>query len=322
MIKSLDGIISKDKLTEQELATLLASPDLEITEKIDGSQITWIKSHIKGLIISSKKLILYPDGEIPNLFKSAVDYLISIEKSIPYDIQFYAETLTKPRHNVLKYERVPKNHLYLFAAKAGEDYATLDQLMVYASRMEIEGPHVIQSINDSSCLGGTMEGIVYSLIKKDGSIHKCKEVAQEFKEVKQQLKDRKRAMKGCKTDHWEEFKQRFKTEARWQKAIQHLEEQAALSHQDSDIGLLFKEVMEDIIKEEQQTMVDYFNKTFRKELLKESCNGLVEFYRNYLKNSSPAAIEVAKENLKKMEEQTDEDFLTRAETNRKLEGIF
>lgn len=326
MIKSLDGIISKDKLTALELQTLLNAPDLEITEKIDGSQITWLNTH-EELTISSKKLILYPNQTIPKQFQPAVEYLIDNRDKIPTNIQFFAETLSKPRHNALKYERVPQNHLYLFAAKAwpsSVSYSNIYTLDMLASYMNIEPPHVVQSINDSSCLGGTMEGIVYSCYNGE-NLCKIKEVSEAFKEVKQVLKDRKKAMKGVSTDYWTEFKQRFKTEARWLKAIAHLNEQGLLNHDDSDIGLLFKEVSQDIVKEEQDTMVDFFNKHFRKELLKTACEGIPQFYREYLQNNrefSPATLQLAKANIIAAAAETDEGFLIRAETESKLEGIF
>lgn len=284
MIRSMDNIVSKDKLTALELATLLAAPDLEITEKIDGSQITWINTD-EGLTISSKKLILYPSQTVPNLFQPAVNYLIQNRDKIPKNIQYFAETLCKPRHNALKYDRVPKNHLYLFAAKELTGYAiwaSFAELGVHARHMDIEEPHIVQSISDSSCLGGTTEGIVYSC-KNGDSLCKVKEVSEAFKEVKQDLKDRKKAMKGVSTDHWDEFKQRFKTEARWLKAIVHLNEQGLLKHEESDIGQLFKEVQQDIIKEEQDTMVEFFNKHFRKQLLKTACEGIPDFYRQFLR---------------------------------------
>ena len=87
--------------------------EVEISEKLDGSQFRWglVDGHLvccsKGAVIDIDK----PDG----LFKPAVEHCKSIESNLEEGFVYIGETLSKPKHNTLKYNRVPKNNIALFA---------------------------------------------------------------------------------------------------------------------------------------------------------------------------------------------------------------
>jgi len=97
-IFSIGQVYIKDIFTE----------DVNISEKIDGSQMAWAK--IGGqLLMRSKGAMLYKEKP-EKMFKEGMDYLISIEDRIPENLIFYTEYLQKPRHNTVKYNRIPSKY--------------------------------------------------------------------------------------------------------------------------------------------------------------------------------------------------------------------
>ena len=85
-----------------------------IREKLDGSQFSFGYINGHGLVCRSKNQVIH--GDTVPLFSEAVRYVQSIEDTLRgvEDMVFYCEYLKKPSHNVLTYDRVPKNHLMLF----------------------------------------------------------------------------------------------------------------------------------------------------------------------------------------------------------------
>ena len=88
--------------------------EVEITEKVDGSQFCFGKLDGETFMRSKGKqqFVESPD----KMFKEGVDYIWSIQERIPEGMAFYCEYLKKPKHNVLAYDRVPKNNLILSGA--------------------------------------------------------------------------------------------------------------------------------------------------------------------------------------------------------------
>jgi len=85
--------------------------EVEVTEKIDGSQFAF--GRVNGeLYLRSKGAQLYTENP-EKMFAEAIAYVGQIQDRLPEGMIFYAEYLKKPKHNTLKYERVPKNHLML-----------------------------------------------------------------------------------------------------------------------------------------------------------------------------------------------------------------
>lgn len=100
-------------LGKPELADLFKE-DVEVTEKIDGSQFNF--DLINGeLCIRSKGAVIDPENP-PNLFRPVVDYVVSISKGLVNNITFHGETLSSRRHNTLCYDRVPQNYFMVFGA--------------------------------------------------------------------------------------------------------------------------------------------------------------------------------------------------------------
>jgi len=93
--------------------------EVEITEKIDGNQFDFGK--IDGeLFICSKNVRIMPECP-PKMFKIGVEYVLSIQDKLTDNFNCYCKYLNKPKHNALKYNRIPKNNLILFGVSTSED---------------------------------------------------------------------------------------------------------------------------------------------------------------------------------------------------------
>jgi hypothetical protein len=269
--------------------------EVEVTEKIDGSQFCFgVVRH--ELIMRTKGQVITRDTA-DKLFITAVDYVESIRNRLPNNMIFYCEYLKRPRHNVLKYGRVPKNNLMLFGVSilGKRFFSDHNKLCELAEALDIEAVPLLMKgklddpenlkilLSQDSVLGNVkIEGIVIKNYKHPSSILAAKYVSDRFKEVKSENRRRK----GFSKDHFEEFKQQFRTEARWQKAVQHLKEKGELEGSPKDIGSLLKEIYCDIEAEEQEYIKDGLYRLFKKEILQCSTKGFAEWYKEQLANNA------------------------------------
>jgi len=275
--------------------------EVEITEKIDGSQFDFGKIN-NQLYMRSKgtqQFIENPD----KMFKEAVDYVVSIESIIPDNKIFYCEYLRTPKHNVLKYNRIPKNHLALFGiSDHTHSVFHSEKISEYATYLDIESIPVLMKckinnhieftdlLNNESALGGTkIEGVVIKNYSKKFllggqpiPIMAGKFVSENFKEVSQTIWKGEHTSKG----KWETFKESFRTEARWRKAIQHLNDEGRLLNEPKDIGLLIKEIQRDITEEEIENIKSFLWKEFGQEVLRKATSGFPEWYKEELMKRS------------------------------------
>ncbi len=266
---------------------------VEITEKVDGSQFNFGK--IDGVLqIRSKNKELYFDNP-EKMFGEAIDYVKSIEDIIPDNTIFHCEYLKKPKHNTLVYERTPRNHLICFGVSSQDQSFTIHYEML-AEKIGIESVPVLFSgtvyssdklksfLETPSILGGTkVEGIViknYSRLFLLGGypipLMSGKLVSENFKERHGSNKDFKHGRK------WDAYKESFRTEARWMKAVQHLKEKGELEGDPRDIGKLIKEVQNDIRAEEGEDIRAHLWEIFGDELIRESSAGLAPWYKERL----------------------------------------
>ena len=273
--------------------------EVEISEKIDGSQFCFGK--INGTVyVRSKGAQLYFDNP-EKMFLIAIDYIQSIQERLPEGIIFYVEYLNKPKHNTLKYNRVPKNNLILFGIMS--DTMVFDEDLSYsADLLDIETVPIIYKgkvgnaeylksmLERESVLGGCkVEGIVVKNYNRpfiingmDVPIMSGKYVSEAFKEVHQNRRGTEEKGK----NKLETFFESFRTEARWGKAIQHLRERGELENAPSDIGKLIKEVQSDIEEEEKENIKDFLWKEFNGQLKRKASAGVAEWYKNRLLNNS------------------------------------
>lgn len=272
--------------------------EVEVSEKIDGSQFNWGK--INGeLFMRSKGAQLFLENP-QKMFKKAIDYVISIQDKLPDNTVYYAEFLNNPSHNILKYGRVPQNNLILFGIsdEKGNFEKTYGVIKACADKIDIETvpllfegkienqDNLLKFLENESCLGGTkIEGIVVKNYKNPFllggqpiPIMMGKFVSEEFKETHKNRWGRDFTAKG----RWQTFVESFKTEARWLKGIQHLAEKGELENSPRDIGKLIKEIQQDIEIEEKEDIKEFLWKEFGQEVLRYSTKQFPEFYKKQL----------------------------------------
>lgn len=295
MIKAFPKIfaIGKDYIRD------IFEGEVEVTEKIDGSQFVFGKIAGK-LYMRSKGSELFVDNP-QKMFSGAVEHVLSIKNKIPDNTIFYCENLQQPRHNILAYERVPKNHIILFGTSDVSEkfYEDLDY---YAELLEIERVPVIykgliqnpekllEMLETDSVLGGCkIEGVVVKNYSKQFMLGDVpiplmsgKYVSEKFKENHHKNWGKEYSAKG----KWDIFKESFRTEARWNKAIQHLEEKGELEKDPRDIGKLIKEIQMDITQEESEDIKDFLWKEYGSEVLRKATAGFPEWYKNKLLESA------------------------------------
>ena len=286
MIKSFPKIWS---LGSKEVESVFTGP-VEVTEKIDGSQFSFGRTEEGEFVMRSKGQQIYKESA-DKLFKPVVDYVLSIEQKIDSGFTFYGETLARPKHNTLAYQRVPKNNLAIFAANVAglwtSDWQTLvncaDGLgvdvvpLIYAGEIA-DRAMFDKLIERESYLGGAqVEGVVvknYGQLAKSAFSRECyaKFVRAEFKEMNgKNFPTRK--------DRMEEFYEYFRSEARWAKAVQHLREAGKLTESPADIGALIAEVRHDLEQEQKETIKERLWTMFSGDVIRRSTRGLPEWYK-------------------------------------------
>ena len=278
------------------IADIFKSP-VEIQEKIDGSFTAFGCTKDNHVVMRSKgKELFYEDHE--KMFDIFCDFVADHEETLLKHpgMYFYGEFLNKPRHNALAYAMTPKNNIALFGVfEEGVGYVrTYKELKRWAELLDLEPVPllyhgVIQSkeeldkfLTTDSILGNQLvEGVVVKNYEQTmlvgGNLQPLfgKLVRPEFKE---KLDKTWRSGK----DKVQEFIESFRTEARWQKAIQHLKENGQLEGTPKDIGSLIVEVKRDIIEEEENEIKEGLYKLFKGQILRKSTAGLAERYKEWL----------------------------------------
>jgi hypothetical protein len=264
-----------------------------IQEKVDGSMFRFGINEDGQLVIGSKSVAIYDN--YPAMFKEAVEYVKTLKLDLPKDTYFYCEYLQKEKHNVLKYERIPKNHLVLFDCLTDGGWLDQDGLKMAAEDLGIdviptlyEGEanveKVRQLLETKSYLGGEIvEGIVIKNYKQTillgGNVYPLftKYVREQFKE-RHQTEWKVKSPKGA----IQQYVEGFKNEARWQKAYQYLRDKGETEKNPRDIGKLIKRVQDDIVEEEKENIKNELYKMFIKDILRTSTKGIAEWYKDFL----------------------------------------
>ena len=278
------------------IADLFKEP-VEITEKVDGSQFVFGKFDGDLRHRSKGKEIFRGAG---GSFSGAVEVVTELfgRGLLPEGYAFYCEYLRKPKHNVLGYDYIPKNHLALFGMTINgsfvKDWFTLqayandfhiDVVPCIFRGMVTDPEMLLKMLEHESFLGGQkIEGVVvknydrpFLLGGQPIPLMAGKYVSEKFKE--RHNKDWK---KGNRKGKFELFKEGFRTEARWQKAVQHLRELDLLTNSPKDIGQLIKNVQFDIEAEEEDNIRNWLYKEFKGEILRYATRGIPEWYKDQL----------------------------------------
>ena len=132
-------------------------------------------------------------------------------------------------------------------------------------------------------MGGTkIEGVVlkhFDVFSPDKKILMAKLVSEAFKEV-HSIEWKKN--NPTKSDIVESIIKSLQTDARYNKAVQHLNEKGQISGELKDIGALIKEVKEDILKEETENIKDLLFKSFQEQILRGASVPVVNWYKEKL----------------------------------------
>lgn len=278
---------------------------VEITEKIDGSLFGFGVDQDGTIVMRSKGKEMFFEAhegmfeEAVNQVEKRLELLTAIYLSNgPFFV--YAEYLGKPKHNVLAYKRTPKDNLIVFSVKLGQnfikehsaikDFADVLGLetvpLIYNGKWEQDnGYEKLKEILEKtdSILGNTLiEGVViknYLQLTVIGEITSCfgKYVSEKFKE-----KHRTDWKHISGKDRLGNLINSFRTEARWNKAIQHLREKGQLTTSPKDIGLLMKEIQTDLVEEESEEIKKFLYNHFITQIKRKACAGFPEYYKECL----------------------------------------
>lgn len=266
--------------------------EVVVEEKVDGSQFSFgiIDGELK---CRSKGAHILPDHPEP-MFKEAVEVIKGLNL-IP-GWTYRAEYLKSPQHNTIAYDRIPNKHLMLFDVNIGEEMYMNPNLRYEESyrlglecipvlfKGKIDNPAEVMALLDiESVLGAQkIEGIViknYQRFGMDKKVLMAKYVREDFKEVNGAEWKKNNPNHG---DVVERLVAMYKTPARWEKAIQHMRDAGKLTDSPKDIGLLIREVQDDIESEEKEAIKNYLYTSAIGHVNRGVVRGLPEFYKEYL----------------------------------------
>lgn len=277
--------------------------DVLIEEKVDGSQFSfgrfpWAQTN-GNIKCRSKGCDINPDFP-EKMFKLGVEYVKSIGDQLHEGWTYRGEFLAKPKHNALAYDRVPKNNIILFDINTAEEaYLSYEDKAKEAERIGLElvprlyagrintPDKVINLLNQKSVLGGqNIEGFViknYVRYTREKKAMMGKFVSEAFKEVhNKEWKSSNPGVLGI----IELLVGKYKTPARWDKAIIHLREAGTLENSPKDIGFLIQAIGDDIEKECLDEIKDDLFKWGWNKIRRGCMAGFPEYYKERLLRES------------------------------------
>lgn len=275
-----------------------------VEEKIDGSQFSFGITADGDILVRSKGKDMAPDAP-ESMFARAVESVKELAPHLTPGWYYRGEYLQKPKHNSLAYARVPERHIILFDVTTGlESWLSPAEKRAEAERIGLEcvpvlhegiiasAPELVALMREESVLGGvTPEGLVVKNYAKFGPDKKTlmgKYVTEAFKEV--HAKEWKVSNPG-RQDVLDALIGRYRTEARFAKAVQHLREAGALEGSPRDIGALLKEVQRDIEKECADEIRDALYRWAWPQINRAVTGGLPQWYKERLLSEQFAGAE-------------------------------
>jgi hypothetical protein len=285
-IWNLGNVMIKDLLLDQVI----------VQEKVDGSQFSFgiFNGELQAQSKKRQLDINNPEG----MFSAAIETIKELSENLHPNWIYRSEYLMKPKHNVVKYDRIPDKGLIIYDINYGyEKYKDYDTVKNEADRIGLEYVPLFykgiiedkeklkELLEPTSCLGGAkIEGIVlknYLRNGRNGRVLMGKYVSEAFKEKH----SRNRTRNGNQSSDIKKIIcEQFKSEARWQKAMQHLRDDGKLENDLKDIGKLIKETIQDTIEECEDEIKELLWKWLKPEFTRKITNGLPEWYKEKLMN--------------------------------------
>lgn len=263
-----------------------------IEEKIDGSQFSFgrFDGELRCRSRGAQLNIIAPE----KMFAQVVENVGKLDLHNGWT--YRGELLNKPKHTTLVYDRIPKLNVILFDINTGEE-TYLDQYdkHVEGNRLGLEVVPLlhtglvvdVQLIRDLlvtvSCLGGQkVEGVViknYARFGLDKKVLMGKFVSEKFKEIHSREWKKMNPGQG---DILNTIILKYKTSARWNKALQHLRERGLIVDEPKDIGLLIKEVWPDVMQECKEEIKEELWHWASDRIRRGVTAGLPEWYKELL----------------------------------------
>lgn len=283
---------------------------VQVQEKVDGSFFAFglfpclepegaFLKEVEGvyeLKVRSKGAVMIVDAP-EALFKLAVKAVNDRQHLLKPDWQYRGETLAKPKHNALSYDRTPKDNIILFDVLTDEEtYLPYEELCAEAKRLDLEVvPQLFSGrvenaeqlrvyLNETSVLGGQkIEGVVIKplepLFGQDKKMLFGKFVSEQFKEAHRAAWGESNP--GPK-DIIQQLGDMYATPARFQKAFIHLREAGGIEGSPRDIGALIKAIPPDILKEHADEIKDRLFKYAWPHIARIAVRQVPGWYRDLL----------------------------------------
>jgi RNA ligase len=293
MINAYSSIFA---IGHKALENLFDEP-VQVEEKIDGSQFSM--AVIDGVLYcrSKKQNIIVEEPEPMFGLAVMVARALHERKLLKPSWVYRCEYLKSNHHNVLCYDRVPESHLALFdiCIANTENYLSYEDKAYEAKALgiscvpllykgEVDSADKLKSFLEyQSFLGGQkIEGFVVKNYKRFGLDKKVlmgKYVREEFKEVQGgEWRKNNPAAKDIVT----KLIERYKSPARWDKAVQHLREAGELENSPRDIGKLIREIPTDVQKECEEEIKQLLFNHYWPQIRRGIISGFPEYYKENL----------------------------------------
>lgn len=278
------------------LVGLLDDP-VVVEEKVDGSQFSFCMGEDGQIRFRSKGATIHPDAP-DKMFANGVRAIREIADMLTPGWTYRGEYLRAPKHNALAYDRIPTRHVILFDVCTGKEcYLGHDEKRVEAQRLGLECVPAMFSgvvsdiaafrafLETTSVLGGQkVEGVVVKQASvtrfgRDGKALIGKFVSDAFKEV--HAKAWKDSNPGP-NDIINFLGEKYRSQARWQKAAQRMAEAGTLEGSPRDIGPMLKLVGPDIREECEDEIKDALFRWAWPHIQRMAVRGLPEWWKEQL----------------------------------------
>lgn len=292
----LPGYNKVNRLGHRHTQGLLEG-NVVVQEKVDGSQFSF------GLIdgvprFRSKGAEVYAGQG--GQFEQAVQELLLRASKMSSGLVYRGECLTRPKHNVLAYDRRPTGCVMLFDIEDTETgrhhspaelAATAADLALEAVPCLYTGPGSAisqemmgQWLQATSILGGaTVEGFVikrYDLV--DPLTSRAPLVGKVVREEFRELNQKGPAAPVGPNDIVGKLGHKLRSPARWEKAIGRARDAGTLLNSEADIGPLLRSIQDDIWAEEEEMVKTALLAWAKKGLSREAVRGFPEWYKGRL----------------------------------------
>ena len=278
----------------------LFNGEVVVQEKIDGSQFTF--GVIDGVLHCRSKGATIHLPTTDKLFAGACATAHRLAEAgvLREGWQYRGEAMMKAKHNTLEYARPPKDNVILFDVDVGLEtrLAHPRDLVAEVERLGLEVvptffageiTNVVELkalLERESVLGGAkIEGVViknYSRFCKDGKMLMGKVVSDDFREKHEAAGT---SANPKNRDIVEMLKETYRSERRWEKAVERLRDAGTLSSSPQDIGALLKAVQVDVREECREEISNALFEHFWKDVSRGIIAGLPEWYKMRLMES-------------------------------------